>query len=168
MRLTKGSTNTSHQVIDDFLPQENFKLLKDLMLGKKIPWFYSPDDNSGDFLFYMTHSFYHSNTPTSPHFNTVYDNLIKFINIKSLIRVKGNMYPNQKIKKENGIHRDEEWEHKGAIFYINTNNGRTLLRNDVKINSVANRLLLFNPSLEHDSENCTDEKVRVNININYF
>ena len=43
------------------------------------------------------------------------------MDIKSLIRVKGNLYPNQNVKKENGLHRDFDWAHKGAIFYINSN-----------------------------------------------
>ena len=29
-------------------------------------------------------------------------------------------------------------------------------------------MLFFDPSIEHDSENCTNDKVRINININYF
>jgi hypothetical protein len=173
MRITKGATDTSHKIIDDFLPEENFIAVKEFMMGKDIPWFYNPDVNykdqeSEDNLFYMTHLFYFNNAPQSHRYDIIHNNLLKFMNIKSLIRVKGNLYPNQNVKKENGLHRDFDWPHKGAIFYINTNNGRTILRNNVKIDSLANRLLLFNPSLEHDSENCTDEKVRVNININYF
>jgi hypothetical protein len=42
------------------------------------------------------------------------------------------------------------------------------LKDGTKIDSVENRILFFNPSEEHDSENCTDEKTRINININYF
>jgi len=173
MRITKGATDTSHKIIDDFLPEENFKIIREFMMSRHIEWFYNPDVNyegqiSDDNLFYMTHLFYYDYTPQSHHFKIVFDNLLKFMDIKSLIRVKGNLYPNQNVKKENGMHTDFNWPHKGAIFYINSNNGRTLLRNNVKIDSVANRLLLFNSQLEHDSENCTDEKVRVNININYF
>jgi len=37
-----------------------------------------------------------------------------------------------------------------------------------KVESVENRLLLFDPSETHNSTSCTDEKVRVNINFNYF
>ena len=58
--------------------------------------------------------------------------------------------------------------HKGAIFYINTNNGFTVLEDGTEIASVSNRLLLFNPSEPHHSTSCTDVKRRVNINFNYL
>ena len=37
-----------------------------------------------------------------------------------------------------------------------------------KIESVANRVLLFDSSRPHSSTRCTDQKVRVNINLNYY
>ena len=162
-----------HQVIDNFLPEHNLKAIQNLMLGKDFPWFYTPDVNflnkdSPSHLFYFTHLFYHNSVPTSHLYETIGTNLLSFIDIKSLIRVKGNLYPNQGVQKLNGSHKDFSYSHKGAIFYLNTNNGRTLLGDNIKIDSVENRLLLFDPSIEHDSENCTDQKIRSNININYF
>jgi hypothetical protein len=66
------------------------------------------------------------------------------------------------------MHRDFSFKHKGAIYCVNTNNGGTKLEDGTIIGSVANRLLLFDPSTLHDSTNCTDKKARINININYF
>ena len=37
-----------------------------------------------------------------------------------------------------------------------------------KIESIENRALLFDPSIEHRSTTCTDAKGRININFNYF
>jgi LmbE family N-acetylglucosaminyl deacetylase len=37
-----------------------------------------------------------------------------------------------------------------------------------EIKSIENRVLLFDPSTEHHSTTCTDQKVRININFNYF
>ena len=65
-------------------------------------------------------------------------------------------------------HVDIPWQHKGAIFYVNTNNGVTVLEDGTEIESIENRLLLFDSSKEHSSTSCTDAKVRVNINFNYF
>jgi len=161
------------KIIDNFLPIKNYNKLKNLMLGKDLPWYYNPDVNfknidSNDFLFYMTHMFYNFDNAQSPFFKIINENLLNFIDVKSLIRVKGNLYPNQMVRKTNGYHKDYEWEHKGAIFYINSNNGRTIFEDNTKVESVANRILFFNPSIKHDSENCNDQKVRVNLNINYF
>ena len=165
--------NLEYKIIDNFLPKENFNKIKEVILGSDFNWFYSPDINypneAPDNLFYFTHLFYGKDVPNSPFFNLIVENLISYMDdVHSLIRVKANLYPNQGIKKENGKHVDDVFPHKGAIFYINTNNGRTILNNKIKIDSVENRILYFDPQIPHDSENCTDEKTRVNININYF
>ena len=162
-----------YKVIDNFLPKDNFNLIKETIFGNNFNWFYHSEINykgvhSPDMLFYFTHLFYHHNQPSSMFFDLINKNLISFLDVKSLIRIKGNLYPNQHTKKENGFHTDYDFSHKGAIFYLNTNNGRTILNDKTKIDSVENRILFFDPSLSHDSENCTDQKVRVNININYF
>jgi hypothetical protein len=162
-----------YKVIDNFLPIDNFNLIKETVFSNNFNWFYHSEVNfegvhSPDMLFYFTHIFYHYNQPLSVFFDLINKNLISFLDVKSLIRIKGNLYPNQHIKKENGFHTDYVFPHKGAILYLNTNNGRTILDNDVRIDSIENRILFFDPSIPHDSENCTDQKVRVNININYF
>lgn len=161
-----------YKVIDNFLPKENFIILKSLLLGKDFSWFYFPDISFKDVkskssLFYMQHLLY-KHEVNSSFYNIVKNNLINFMNVKSLIRVKANLYPNQNIKKINEMHKDYDFKHKGAIFSINTNNGGTILKDGTKIDSIENRILFFDPSIEHDSENCTDNKIRVNININYF
>ena len=50
---------------------------------------------------------------------------------------------------------------------MNTNNGYTLFKNK-KINSVENRIVLFNSDESHSSTNTTDCKSRIVINFNYF
>ena len=116
----------------------------------------------------MEHLFYHETRPNSDFYTIIYNHLLKNIEIKSLIRVKANFYPNQNIKNLNEMHTDYDFPHKGAIFSINTNNGGTILKDKTKVDSVENRILFFDPSVLHDSENCTDSKARINININYF
>jgi len=161
-----------YEIKDNFLPKENFNIIKNLIFDPRFNWFYKPDVNisgvdSPNMIFYFQHIFYNK-VPFSELFKIINENLLSFIDIKALIRVKANLYPNQHIKKENGFHIDYDFSHKGAILYLNTNNGRTILDNDIKIDSIENRILFFDPSIPHDSENCTDQKVRVNININYF
>ena len=55
-----------------------------------------------------------------------------------------------------------------AIFYVNTNNGLTVLDNGTEVESVSNRLLLFNGASMDHSTSCTDKKRRVNINFNFM
>ena len=42
-----------------------------------------------------------------------------------------------------------------------------LLQN-LKIESIENRLLIFDASVPHHSTTCTDDKCRVNVNFNFF
>ena len=88
--------------------------------------------------------------------------------VKALIRIKANCYPKTHEIYEHGMHTDFKWTHKTALFSINTCDGYTKLKDGTKINSVANRILLFDASEEHCSTTTTDTFARVNININYF
>ena len=54
-----------------------------------------------------------------------------------------------------------------AVYYINTNNGWTEFENGDKVESVANRIVIFDSNTMHTGTTCTDEKVRVLINFNY-
>ena len=78
------------------------------------------------------------------------------------------MYPNTEKVHEHGEHADYSWKHKTALFSLNTCDGYTKLEDGTKIDSVANRMLLFDASTPHTSSTCTDQPVRVNINFNYF
>lgn len=161
-----------YKVIDNFLPKENFLNIKTTLFGKNFPWYFYPDiaytnKISKNHMFYMCHVFYATNSNSS-FFDLIKTNLLNFIDIKALIRVKANFYPNQSIKKSNDPHIDYNFKHKGAIFSLNTNNGGTILKDGSKIDSIENRILFFDPSQMHDYENCSDQKTRINININYF
>ena len=78
------------------------------------------------------------------------------------------MYPNTETLHEHGTHIDLPFSHKAGILSINTCDGYTKLEDGTKIDSVANRMLLFDASTLHCSSTTTDQPVRVNININYF
>ena len=52
-------------VIDNFLPDEEFRKLKAIVMGLGMPWYYSPSittrNLSDDKNFYMSHIFYSKN-----------------------------------------------------------------------------------------------------------
>ena len=50
---------------------------------------------------------------------------------------------------------------------MNTNNGKTIFKHGEEVNSVANRMVIFNSNLEHAATSHTDEKTRVVVNFNY-
>ena len=169
-----------YKVIDHFFPFDVFEEFQKNLLfpvldpqttqsTESIPiptWTYglSLKDNQ---LYYLAHLVY-DHIPLSPLFNPIMSYCNELLDIKSLIRIKINLYPNTEIVKEHGMHTDYDFSHKAAILYINTCDGYTKLEDGTKIESVANRMLLFDGSKLHTPSTCTDQSVRMNINFNYF
>ena len=171
---------TKHEIINNFLDKKTFDEIKNLMQSQGFPWFLcdkvSSNERKGKDNYYFSHQFYdkvnygevHGVTqPTSLHFKAILP-LLNKLEVKSLIRVKANLYTYVGTQIEHGFHIDKSFPHKGAIFSINSNNGYTLLEDGTKIESVENRILLFDPATKHTSATCTDNARRINININYF
>ena len=92
----------------------------------------------------------------------------KKLDIKSMIRVKINSYLKDDKLREHELHTDYNYYNNGAVLSINTCDGYTKLEDGTKIQSVANRMLLFDASKPHCSTNTTNKQRRVNINFNYF
>lgn len=158
----------TYKIIDNFLDKNSFKQIKEAILGEDFQWFLSNGvAKEKDDSFYFVHLIYRHNTINSSVFKLMSPILDK-LNTKALIRIKANLYPNQNKFIKHNPHKDYPYDHKGAIFYVNNNNGHTILNNKIKIESIENRILLFNPSKSHSSTTCTDEKYRVNINFNFF
>jgi len=163
---------TDYKIIDNALPEDYFNKLQSIIMGDSFPWFYAnavalkeqPDPN-----FYFTHAFYKHQKPWSEHFDLLVpllDN--ESLGVKSMMRIKANLYPRTHKLEHHGKHIDMKFKHKGAILYINENNGLTVLQDGTTVESIPNRLLLFDPSIPHNSTTCTDAKCRININMNYF
>jgi len=161
----------NYTVIDNFLELNEFKILSEYMMGPYIQWHYNKSPTHDGYedkdTMYFTHTFYNNNAPSCSNLNLIYP-IIQKLSMKAIIRIKGNLYPNIGKKKTDLLHADYEYPHKGALFYINTNDGVTFFEDGTEVNSVANRILLFEPNKLHDSTYPTNEKVRVNINMNYF
>ena len=94
--------------------------------------------------------------------------MIKGIFKKSLIRIKANLYPKTDKIIEHDFHADFDFSHKSGLYSLNTNNGFTIMEDEEKIESVANRMIIFDASKLHKSTTCTDENFRANIVFNYF
>jgi len=146
-----------------------------MMNSRGFPWYYCPwvaannvehDYPTNNYQF--EHFFFnHRSFEKSDGYSLIIP-LISKLSINGIVRIKGNLYPSVNGVVEDQMHSDFPFPHKGALFSINTNNGYTKLEDGTKIESVENRLLIFDTSTPHCSARCTDEKVRVNIVVNYF
>jgi hypothetical protein len=164
------------KVIDNFLPMEDFIVLKHIIMGHNFPFYINSvvshsDEKDEAWRWYATHLLYEYDFVCSDHFQTVYNLFIdKFRNevgYKSLIRIKVNLYPHTETLKENNPHVDYPYEHHAALFSLNTCDGFTRLKDGTKIDSVENRIVFFNGGDIHNSTTTT-EKFRYNINFNWL
>ncbi len=154
------------QVIDNFLSESEFKNLRDYISSTRFPWYYglvTTDSKIAQFV----HTFYANDAPTSswPH--------VEFfrlrLNMASLVRIKVNLNP----KTENLIvHKDafhiDYPDITTAVYYLNTCDGYTLFEDGPKVNSVENRIVIFDSNMRHTGTSCTNESGRLVMNINYF
>ena len=159
----------SVKIIDNFLPKEEFQIIQQEICGENFPWFYN--DRISNFkdpkeYFSFFHSFYRKRQPRSQWF-PLFNNLLNKINCNSILRIKGNLQLRQNKKRQNKMHIDYKFKHKGCIFYLNTNNGETHFKT-TKVMPKENRLVFFDPSEEHSSTVCSDAKRRITIIFNYF
>jgi len=167
----------SEQIViqDNFLNIKEYNEVYNLFTGTSLPWSYNYDvvrgyiDQSTDSLynFQFIHSFYRGHRPTSEYFDSLLPILSK-LNIKALIRVKANLTPKSDILYEHGMHTDIDIDCTTALYYVNSNDGYTKFQDGTKIESVRNRLVTFPSAMQHTGTTCTDSKLRVVINFNYF
>ena len=166
------------EVIQNFLSKEAHDKIKTVMCNYdkfdhvEFPWYLSRNvastESNNDKEFYMYHPFYWDHAPASQWFNELLLPLMQELQPRSLMRVKGNLYPGTETILEHEPHVDDTFSHRGALYFVNTNDGYTTLNDGTKVNSVENSVLLFDPSEPHFSSTCTDDKFRVTINVNYF
>jgi hypothetical protein len=117
----------------------------------------------------FTHVFFrnsHEDIFTSSHYPALSD-LIEKINPSHLMRVKANLGIKTSEHVEGGFHRDTNLNHNIAIFYLNTNNGYTKFEDGTVVDSIANRLVVFDSNLLHSGFSQTDKNTRCVINFNY-
>ena len=166
----------NYQVIDNFLSPHDHKRIEDLLTGVEFPWYlndYNYSDNElipadSVYNFQFTHGFYSLHRITSEFYNhVVYPFLIK-IKPLAFIRIKANLNPVTSDTIKYGWHVDyENYKHKTAVYYVNTNNGKTIFKNGLEVESIANRLVVFDGNMKHTATSCTDKKTRCVINFNY-
>ena len=92
------------------------------------------------------------------------------IHMKAIFRIKGNLYfPSRSSKVEHhAMHRDTIFKHQGALFFLTTCDAPTTMSDGTEIESIENRLLLFDPVSMHSSSSPTNSPFRITINFNYF
>jgi len=157
------------KVLDKFLNVEDLNILSSQINNDNFPWYYKNCKViSGDGHSQFIHTPYYNFSPTSSYFNflTPFLNKLKII---SLVRIKINMTLKTDKIITYGFHTDfNDKNMKTGIFYVNTNNGKTIFKNGKEVDSVKNRMVIFPSNLEHAGTSNTDTENRIVINFNWF
>ena len=169
------------KIEDDFLAQEDFDKIQDLIMGDNFAWFYKPtidypEEEYNERKFQFSHLFYGDSIPQSPFMNEL-NPILNIIKPISIYRIKANLLTRTPDIIENSFHVDigalknspeklKQWT--TSIFYMNTNNGYTKFEDGTKVECIANRMLTFPSNMKHTGTSCTDEKRRIVINFNYL
>lgn len=153
---------------DKFLCTSDFINLHDAMLASDFEWYYSSNiTNSSNNSFQFCHSFYKDGIP-GPRFDLLIP-LLQKIQPFALFSIKANLITRTSSLDVHDFHVDiNRPDITTAVFYINSCDGFTLFRNGTKVESVANRFVSFPCQTEHTGTSCTNSKVRILINLNYF
>ena len=161
-----------YKVVDNYLDVEQHLILKTIMESNEFPWFFNPyktfEDDSVRKLFeyQLVHIFYKENSINSHFFNNL-NPIIEKLKPLSLIRIKANLNPISHKLIKFDKHKDQPFKCKIAIYYLNDNDGYTMIENK-KIESKSNRMVFFNSDKTHYGTNSTNCNNRMLINFNYF
>jgi len=166
----------SYLVVDDFLSEEDYKNIRDVISGNDFPWFLQDGvagnggDNPLDVL--LTHYLYSGyqaeNLGVRSNFYNACLPVLKKIGDAVLIRIKANCYPRTESLRIHEFHVDHTFPHETCLLSLSSNDGYTLLKTGEEIKSVENRALFTKDSLPHASTNCTDLNCRINLNVTFI
>lgn len=168
------------QVIDDFLNRQDFINLKNFFTSDSFPWFIKNVLSNEESETYkttcddkynhqMVHVFYAKGIVRSQYIDVVMP-FFDLLGASIPLKAKANLLANTNEIVEHGMHTDtpHNFVHKTAVYYLNNNNGYTLFENGDKVESVANRMAVFDSNIKHTGSTCTDQPYRMVINFNYI
>ena len=160
------------QVYNNFLSKTDFNELKKIFLNNDNFPYYLQNYKvvEGDGFTQFTHIFYQDQSVSSNFYGGLYP-IIKKLNIVSLIRIKLNLQLKDVKVRLTGLHHDIQnpmENQKTGIFYMNTNNGKTIFEDGEEIDSIENRMIIFPASKQHAGTTHTDTMYRCLINFNWF
>ena len=172
------------EIIDDALAPMEMAAIEGHLMGQDILWNWNENivaeeqrECEKKYDQQMTHLFYMNPTFLSPDYRCL-EPLFYKLNASVMIRVKANLTFCTEKNILTGWHTDviDSWgkEHKTktAIYYVNSTNGYTMIRDDdgveTKVEGNKNRLVIFPSHFKHAGVTCTSPRKRVVVNINYL
>lgn len=173
--------NLFMKIEDNFIKAEEFSALHKLFSDLHFNWFYAPsqaywddkeaiDERAVDNKPIFQHGIFVQQQASYAY--PYVQPIIKKLGIdeSKILRIQANLC----IHNDNVYYSDWHTDYpntdnkfKTAVYYINSCNGGTEFKDGEIVNSVGNRIVIFDGSKEHRSKSQTDTKRRMVININY-
>ena len=94
--------------------------------------------------------------------------LFQSLNVQFLHRARVLMFVNQGEQYIHDRHVDHTTNCNTALIYMNSNDGFTDFETGERVESVKNRLLLFDGSIPHSSSTPTNTKERLLLSVTYI
>jgi hypothetical protein len=165
------------EIIDNFLPEEDFKKLQEFVLSSYFPWYkndfkssmeYQGSPENYNYDIQMKHTFHNGVVPASEHF-VLLEPLFSVLNPLSILRTKANLTLATANVIKYGFHMDyDDPRVISGVLYLNTNDGKTVFKSGEEAESVANRMVRFTANQMHTGTSHTNTKYRALINFNYI
>jgi len=165
-------------VIDNFLEDKHFKKIQEHFLSSTIPWYWLPQDvpledeqenlSKNGFFNHCIFNHWQFLAPYSKEIGL----LLTKLNIVAPIQIRANLNLRDVDSISSKWHIDypDIPNNKTAIFYLNNNNGKTIVDDNGKhteVDSKENRMLIFDGDIKHKAKYQTDVHKRYLLNINY-
>lgn len=161
----------TYEIIDNFLPRSVLKPIKKFAVSEEFPWTYKEIKGDAESTvkkhFKFEHKIYTQNVPVSPFFEDII-NIIETIDCKSLLNMSFNMFTNTKELIEIKNNPIYPFPNVSGILYLTNNDGHTIVEDNIKIENIENRLILFDGSKPYVENNCTNTMRKINISFNYI
>tara|TARA_R100001509_G_C4877167_1_gene218918 strand:+ start:659 stop:1138 length:480 start_codon:yes stop_codon:yes gene_type:complete len=157
-------------VIKNFLPKDQFKEIKDIILNDDFPWRIRNSMTDTDKNIYFTYGFFNNYKINSELYIPHIIPILEKLNVIAPIQVRANLILN-KIFNKSGWHIDYPYDSTTAILYLTTSNGGTefKINNKIKfIKAEENKIIIFPAKTQHRGCTSTDVDRRYIINFNYF
>ena len=182
-------------IIDNFLSKEDFDRISNSIISPEWPWTCGPSisasgygmkeediDIEERFDRQLVNVIYNTSRPRqrfksqdliSEEYRLLMPIFKKLsLSSKNLERVKVNLSLCKERTMCSGYHVDATPNSDGkgmtAVYYLNTNNGKTIFKNGHECESVENRIVIFPNTWYHKPQYQTDTAVRVVINLNWL
>ncbi len=170
LHLTKNldahGSSKQMKIIDNFLEEKEINNITDYLNQNTTTWYFRSSMVDNDNQFYLTHSFYN-------HFLPCFDfdlvrPLVEKLNMSAIVEIRANLNIKQNKSIECKEHVDFDYPGlKTAILYTNTCNGATIIGGK-RVDSIKNRLVIFDTNTKHKIVTQTDIQKRIIINMNFY